>query len=304
MGVETRHYFAIIPTGKAVGKNDEEGDDNMHKKIAQQVAFPLLLCAASASATDDAAMAEMARKAQDPLGNVKAVMTDNTIAFDGGENSDDTSYGFQIQPVYSIENDTSFNMIARAVIPIIGVDPGVSLPRLGPDETTEKDDKWGLSDSLVQYFFSPKSDGSVKWGVGPQVSLKTRSSDRQAGPGWGAGIAGVVFSGVGNWALGVIAMQHWGDESNFNLATVQGIAMYNFESIAGAYIGYNNSMTYNWEAESDDKFTLPLGLTIGRTILLGNGDGLDFSIGAYDLVERADNSPKWQLKLGLSYYFN
>ena len=40
---------------------------------------------------------ELARKAQDPLADVRAVMTDNTIAF--GTSDDDTSYGFQIQPV-------------------------------------------------------------------------------------------------------------------------------------------------------------------------------------------------------------
>ena len=53
---------------------------------------------ASAQTQDDVALAEFARKAQDPLGNVKALMTDNTISFDGGPN-EDTSYGFQLQLV-------------------------------------------------------------------------------------------------------------------------------------------------------------------------------------------------------------
>jgi hypothetical protein len=276
----------------------------MHTRASRIVCAALMVVASTTLAQDDAAILEMARKAQDPLGNVKAIMSDNTIAFDGGEAGDDTSYGFQIQPVYSIENDTSMNMILRGIVPIVGVEPGTVLPALGPEQRSDKDDQWGLSDSIVQYFFSPKTDGAVKWGVGPQVSLKTRSSDRQAGPGWGGGLAGVIFGGVGNWSIGAIAMQHWGEEDKFSMATLQGIITYNFESIPGAYLGYNNAMTYNWKADSGDEFTLPLGLTIGRTILLGNGDGLDFSIGAYDLVERPDNAPEWQLKLGLSYFFN
>ena len=276
----------------------------MNKKIAALTGLLLLLTATLVTAQNEDAIAEMARKAQDPLGDVKAIMTDNTIAFDGGEDGDDTSYGFQIQPVYAIENDTSFNMILRAVIPIVGVDPGVVLPPLGSEPRPDEDDQWGLSDSIVQYFFSPKGDGGLKWGIGPQVSLKTRSSDQQAGPGWGAGLAGVIFTGVGNWSMGTIVMQHWGEEDDFSLATVQGIVTYNFESMPGAYIGYNNALTYNWNADSGDKLTLPLGLTAGRTILLGNGDGLDFSIGAYDLVEAPENAPDWQLKLGLSYFFN
>jgi len=80
--------------------------------------------------------------------------------------------------------------------------------------------------------------------------------------------------------------------------------MYNFPNSPGAYIGYNNAITFNWEAASSNKVTLPLGLTYGKTMLLGSGNGLDLNIGAYSLVERPDNAPEWQLKIGASYYFN
>jgi len=251
---------------------------------------------------DDDALAELARKAQDPLGNVRAIMTDNAIAFDGGPD-DDTSYAFQIQPVYAIQNESKWNMIARGIIPIMGFEPGVVFPPLGPEPRPDDGSSWGISDSLFQFFFSPKSDGSIKWGIGPQVSLKTRTSDRQAGPGWGAGLAAVVFGGVGDWALGAIGMQHWG-EDDFSVGTLQLIAMYNFPNSPGTYIGYNNAITFNWEATSSNKVTLPLGLTYGKTMLLGSGNGLDLNIGAYSLVERPDNAPEWQLKIGASYYFN
>ena len=66
----------------------------------------------------------------------------------------------------------------------------------------------------------------------------------------------------------------------------------------------DNSITYDWKVDSSQALTLPLGLTFGRTLLLGNGDGLDLSIGAYPLIERPDNATKWQLKLGISYFFN
>jgi len=229
-------------------------------------------------------------------------MTDNTIAFNGGP-EDDTSYNFQIQPVYSIENDSNWNMIARAVLPIMGIEPGVVIPPIGPEPRPPNGSSWGLSDTIVQYFFSPKSDAKWKWGVGPQASLKTRTSDRQAGPGWVGGMAGVVFGGVGDWALGSIVMQHWGEE-NFSLATIQIIAMYNFPNAPGWYAGYNNSITYNWEASSGNALTLPLGGIVGKTLLLNNGDGLDLNVGVYGTGEKPDNVPSWQLKFGISYFFN
>ena len=252
-------------------------------------------------AQDDEAVLAMARKAQDPLGNVRALMTESTIAFDGGPN-DDTSFAVQLQPVYAIPGKSNWNMIARAIIPIIGVEPGVVIPPIGPDPRPPTDSRWGLSDIILQYFFSPKSDGGIKWGIGPQVSLRTRTGDRQAGAGWGGGVAAVVFGGAGNWALGAIGMQHWG-EDNFNTGTLQAIAMYNFESMPGAYIGYNNAITFNWEATSGNTVTLPLGLTFGRTMPLSDGYGLDLNIGAYYLLERPDGAPRWQLKLGVSYFW-
>ena len=55
---------------------------------------------------------------------------------------------------------------------------------------------------------------------------------------------------------------------------------------------------------SDDALTLPLGLTAGRTILLGGGNGLDLSLGLYGLAARPDGAPKSQLRFGISYVFN
>jgi hypothetical protein len=265
----------------------------------------LLLCVilgtTTANAQDDEALLAMAKKAQDPLGDVRAIMTDNTIAFNGGPN-DDTSYAFQFQPVYAIPSDGKINMIARAVIPVIGVESGVVLPPLGPEGRPNSGNSWGISDTIVQYFFSPKSESGIKWGIGPQVSLKTRTSDRQAGPGWGGGLAAIVFGGVGNWALGAIGMQHWG-EDDYSVGTLQIIAMYNFESKPGMYLGYNNAMTFNWEASSDNRVTVPLGLTFGKTMPLSGGAGLDLSVGAYHLTERPTDAPQWQLKFGISYFF-
>ncbi len=124
-------------------------------RVSKFVVVVLLACVGQvARAQDDDAALAMAKKAQDPLGEVRAIMTDNTIALDGGPD-DDTSYGFQFQPVYAIPSEGRINMIVRAVIPLVGVDPGVVLPPLGPDERPSYCYNWGMSYSFVQYFFSP-----------------------------------------------------------------------------------------------------------------------------------------------------
>ena len=99
------------------------------RRHEQAPAFHVL--AAKKSGTDeggDSSAAEMARKLQNPLANIKALMTDNAIGFDTGIDGG-TSFGFQIQPVYAIDlPDRGFTIIPRAVIPIMGLEPGTDAP--------------------------------------------------------------------------------------------------------------------------------------------------------------------------------
>jgi hypothetical protein len=91
------------------------------------------------ASSDADAAAEMARKLQDPLANIKALMTDNDINFDTGEDEDEVSYGFQLQPVYAIPFEKQgFNLVNRAVIPILGIAPGGQKSILGEPLPAQK----------------------------------------------------------------------------------------------------------------------------------------------------------------------
>jgi len=216
------------------------------------------------------------RKAQDPLADVKALITDNTIAF--GTTDDQTSYGFQLQPVYFIPTSLDFNFIARSIIPIVGAQEGAGLPKLGTEPISGKGLTWGMSDIMLQGFFTPKTESSIKFGFGPQFSVRTRTDDVAGGPGWGGGLAGVAFGFAGPLSYGVIVGHHWGQES-YNLTTVQPIVFYNTELFGGSYIGYNNSITYDWSASGSNAWQVPVGLTVGKTFILESGYMIDVNLG-------------------------
>jgi len=72
--------------------------------------------------------AEMARKLQNLLANIKMLMFDNGVDFKTG--NDDTSYNFSVQPVYAIPRET-YNFIMRGVIPIVGLAPEAQNPIVG-----------------------------------------------------------------------------------------------------------------------------------------------------------------------------
>ena len=96
------------------------------KKICALIVFMFMAAGPIPSLADEAA--EMARKMQDPLANIKALVTDNDISFNTG--NDETSYGFQLQPIYAISfDDQGFNLVNRAVIPILGMADGGQIRR-------------------------------------------------------------------------------------------------------------------------------------------------------------------------------
>jgi hypothetical protein len=246
-------------------------------------------------------VAEMARKLQDPLANITAIMTDNDISFNTG--NDKVSYGFQIQPVKAFSfDDLGLNFIARAVIPIQGAAPDSQKPLFGFPVDGGSSRTWGLSDSVLQFFFSPKSDSSWKWGVGPMVSLKTRTDERLAGPGWGAGPIGVLVGSLSeNVSTAFIGGHLWGDENGFSNSFVQPMIFYNFPNAPGWVLGYNNILSYNWNATPGNEWTIPLGFTVGKTIDMGGGHGLDLSVGPYWNLARPEGASKFILKFGVTW---
>ena len=266
--------------------------------MALSVAFAL------PAAAQDAA-AEMSKKLQNPLANIKAIMTDNTIGFNTGT-TNDTSYNFQIQPVYAIDFEKQgFTFIPRGVIPIIGIEPGTDLPILetsGPPFGTGS--TWGLGDSIFQGFFAPHIDSAVKWGLGPQISLPTATNSRLEGPGWGAGLSGVITGSISeNISFAGIVGNHWGFDGNFSVMSVQPMVFYNIEAVPGMSIAYNATIAADWNARSSNRWTVPLGFSLGRTFDMGDGHGLDVSGGPYYNVVRPNGAADWSFRFGLTWIF-
>ena len=251
--------------------------------------------------------AEMARKLQDHLANIKAIMTDNAIGFNTGT-SEGTSYGFQLQPIYAVDfPDQGFTFLPRGVIPIVGIEPGTRTRLTGEDgNPTPPGDRrlWGLGDSIGQFFFVPKTDKKWKWGVGPQISFATHTDNDLRGSNWGAGAAGVIVGNLtSNLSFAGILGQMWSFDGEFSVAMIQPMLFYNFDAIPGAYVAYNAVSSVNWLSEGGNKWTVPLGFSIGRTFDIGGGNGFDVMNGPYYNVARPDGAADWQIRFGINWMF-
>ena len=264
---------------------------------------PQLLLATKENTQDksgaEGGAAAMARALQDPLANIAALMTENDIYFGTGD--DATSAVFQIQPVYALNFD-GYSIIPRGVIPIIGAAPASDLPGLGEPRPPTGSTAWGLGDIVLQAFWAPQSKGTWKWGVGPQVSLRTRTDSRLGGPGWGAGAAAVLVGEIGNLSVAFLANNLWGQDG-FNTLTLQPQLFYNVKSLPGFTINYTQPTTVDWAASSSNRWTVPLGAGVSQTFDIGNGYGIDVLVGAYYYVESPAGGPTWSFKFNISILF-
>lgn len=274
---------------------------NKARQYLRFVSFGVLSSASAALAQDPStpadvcdAQCEATRSAQDPTAEVNGIFLNNTSSF--GSTSEESLYNFELQGVRTLISRDWGSLVLRGIVPIVGAPVAQQVPN-------DLDTEFGISDSVLQLFYIPRSQiGIFNYGFGPQVSLSTHTDDPQQRAGWGAGLVGGAFGFAGQWSFGGLVNHLWGEDS-YSTTTLQPIVYYNVTSpnIGDWFVGYNAQITYDWSADrSDDAWTVPLGLTFGKTFLQPSGTAVTYNLGAYSLLDSPGNAFDWQLRFAVN----
>ncbi|MCZ6786599.1 MAG: neuromedin U, partial [Planctomycetota bacterium] len=203
-------------------------------------------------ASDD----DLAKQTQNPLADLISVPLQNNFNFDFGPGND-TQWILNIQPIIPVSLNEKWSLITRTILPVIN--QPVAAPGLSSD--------FGLGDTVFTAWFSPKDAGSFIWGVGPVLLIPT-STSRTLGAGeWGAGLSVIGLSIDGPWVYGALVSNVWSFDGSVNTFTLQPFINYNFE--AGWYLASGPLITANWEAASGQKWTVPIGIGVGKVVRIG-----------------------------------
>ena len=239
---------------------------------------------------------ELAKLAQNPVGNLISVPFQNNTNFNYGPEKG-TQNILNIQPVIPISVNKDWNIITRTIMPLIWN------PSLGPG--LESHD--GLGDMQFSAFLSPASPGQWIWGVGAIAQLPTHSNSALGNDNWGLGPTAVVLHlEQGNpWVYGVLVNNIWSLTSNkqggsYNNGLVQPFLNYNFPG--GTYLTSSPVMTIDWDADSSDQWTVPLGGGIGRIFHFGKLP-VNTQISAYYNVVKPDFGANWQIRAQVQFMF-
>jgi len=236
---------------------------------------------------------ELAKESQNPVANLISLPFEYKLDFDVGP-KDAKVHALDLKPVYPVQLG-EFNLINRFILPI--VHQGERFDGEGSDT--------GLGNLTYQAFFSPAKVGEVIWGAGPAVMLPTNTDDRFGSDKWSAGPALVVLAKPGHWLFGTLAQHFWsfaGDsnDEDINFSSLQYFINYNMDD--GWYLTSTPTMTANWEANSSDRYKVPVGGGVGRLVRFGE-QPVDFKLQGFWNVEKPDGAAEWRLQFQVKLLF-
>lgn len=271
----------------------------------------------SAEAKKAPSKADLAKASQNPVAAMISVPFENNATLNNGPDNVFVNV-LNIKPVIPMKLTENWNLINRAIVPVVYQDDGftgqmavggASIGRPPTTDFTTKEQElgslFGLGDITYQGFISPAKPGKWIWGLGPQIVLPT-GMDRLTSNQWSVGPAAVVLTMPGHWVIGALVSNVWSvgsgydDAPDVNSLTAQYFVNYNMDK--GWYLSSAPVMTANWEAESGQKWTVPVGGGIGRVFKLGK-QHVNMKAAAYYNVQAPDDASDWNLQLSLTLLF-
>jgi hypothetical protein len=271
---------------------------SMRNVLARSLVAASLTATFAAPASAEMSAEELAKIAQNPVGNLISVPFQNNTNLNFGPEKK-TQDILNIQPVIPLEVSKDWNIITRTILPVVWN------PSLGPDIPS----KDGISDMVFTAFLSPANPGHWIWGVGPVVQLPTNSNRELGNKNWGLGPSAVVLhlEHGDPWVYGALVNNIWSLTSNkqggsYNNGLIQPFVNYNFPEHEGLYLTSSPILTVDWKAHGSQRWLVPIGGGIGKIFHLGKLP-VNTNVAAYYNVARPDFQANWQIRATVQLMF-
>src|SRR6202140_4990955 len=300
-------YDAISLTG--LRKRSNQGRPARPNRLAREsarlwhsLAFSTIHCVVLALAMMSANLqlacaqesSDIAKQAQNPIANLISVPLENDFNPHTGVSKED-SYVFEMKPVVPFRLSNDWNLITRTIIPVIQV------PDLAPGVNGTS----GLGDVQTSLFFSPAKVGKVIWGAGPVISLPTATDDILGTKKVSMGPTAVALTIRGHWLFGTLVQNLFSVAGPSKLPDVNQMLLQpfvNYNMRHGWYLTSSPIITSNWEANSNNRWTVPVGGGVGRIVHFGKRPVNTYAQ-FFRNVERPDGTTSWSARFDMTFLF-
>ena len=241
-------------------------------------------------------LAQMSALMDNPLGNVAMLFTqfDWSRLENRSRGRQKNQYLYTGIAQFPKKLNENWNLINRVVwtVPSVPVNAdridelssqgGAVIPPSGSGSGTAPIDTFGgrttaFGDMYYVGLFSPAegidfAEGKFVWGAGFDLAFPTATEDVTGSGRFSAGPSGLgVYLGK-KWKIGALGQHFWdyaGDSNrdSVNLTNLQYFIFYSLDDTTS--IGAAPNIIANWEQDSDNAFTVPVGIGISKTFQFG-----------------------------------
>lgn len=244
--------------------------------------------------------ADIRAAAQNPISSLVSLPL--KLTFDQGAANGNATI-LNINPVYPVTIG-DWNLVSRALIPLAYVDGAITVAN-NPSPLGGGENASGFGDINYSLYFSPVKYDKVIWGVGPSINLPTASDDQLGSGKWSAGITAVALTQPQWGSLGILGRQLWSfagddDRKNVNQTLIEPFVNYNLNN--GWYLLTDMVITANWETNSSNRWTVPVGGGVGRIFKIGQ-QSINARLEAYYNAEKPEGAADYTIAFQFSFLF-
>ena len=227
-----------------------------------QTSENLSLGAVTESSSGEESASELNRKLTNPVSSIWSIANQfNNFELNNGQWNNNWNF----QPVMPVSLTKDWNLITRPVMPWYNIVPHETAP--GNFERAT-----GLGDLALVELLSPANSGNWVLGAGPTAIFPTATSPFTGQRKWQLGPSFVAGYLTKEYFIGVFPQQWWsiGGEHgrpDTNQMNLQPIATIFFGE--GWSLGYSGNILANWNAPSEDVWTVPVGLGLSKVVKFG-----------------------------------
>jgi hypothetical protein len=206
------------------------------------------------------------------------------------------NYNLNFQPVMPLSLTKDINLITRPVISVYNSVPYDTSS--GAEARTTNFGDWTQLE-----LFSPANSGKWLLGLGPTFIFPTAGSVYTGQGKFQVGPALVVAYMTKSYIVGVFPQQWWSYAGDANRADTKQMniqPILNFFIEGGWNVGYSGNIIANWEAPSNNRWTVPIGLGVGKVVKFGRLPVKIGIAGQYMVTQPSPVGQRWNVQLLLT----
>ncbi len=248
-------------------------------------------------------LSEIGAKLSNPVSDIWALFTEFDVYFsDGDLNKDSSKSGGRMifQPILPFplygRGENEWRLITRPTIPVLFSQPV-------PKGFDEFENLHGVGDTQLPMLISPPS---ANWllGVGPTWLLPSATRKEFGQQQWGVGPAAIVGYHTKKWIGGILpqytcGIGGWNDKDT-PVASYLSLLYFFVYNLPDAWqIGFNPTISYDHNASFANKWNIPVGLFVAKTVRIGKAP-VKFQLGIeYSVVSQDEFGQRGQVKLNI-----